>query len=183
MVENLIKKVIEEAESKAKNIIEKAEKQLEEKWKEVEKKVEEEFETLLKQEKENIDREVERELINFKLKKEKEILSIKNSFIEEVEKKIEEKFNQFFNENFAELVKKSISGIKENVKILIPEDKDLKIENAEISKDASLKNTFIIEGKNWNIVFSWERIKESFKTEIREKIIKFLFSDEQKRTT
>ena len=179
-MENLIKKLMEEAEEKRKKIIDEAQSVLNSEWEKKKFLIEKEYEEKLKKMKETIDKEIENEIINFKIEKNKEILSFKNQLIDKCEEKIKNKFNEYLNKNIGEIIFQILQTINDKkVKILVPENVNLKIDGYEVIKEKHLEDKFLIEGENSDIEFSWENIKKTIGQELRKEVAEKLFNGKE----
>lgn len=182
-MEKLIKKIIEEAEEKSRKIIEEANNHLESEWKKKKKEIDLEYEKKIELMKKNIDREISNDIVNFKLEKQKDILAAKNELIRECEEKIKGKFNQYLNENMQQIIKSILSKTDEkDLKIFIPEDKELKVDGYTVEKKKDIKDKFQMEGKKWSIEFSWDIIKNLAGQELRKNISEKLLNGQEKST-
>jgi len=182
MVKNLTEKIILEAQKKADSTIKKAEHHLEKMLFEKKEIITKEFEQKLAYAKNRIDQQVEREISNFRMEKEKEILDWRNRMIKEVMTKVEEKFNRFLADNMKDIIAGFTKEIEEKGCIVkVPETaQNIKIEGVHIEVDPQLKNAFRIEGKNWHLLFNWERFSLSISGHIKQKVASYLFGNERK---
>ena len=170
MLDKLIKKVIEDAEKKADDIVREAEKELEERYTAERSVIDKEYELKLQVEKEKIDREKERKIDSFIMGREKELLALRNTFIDEVLKRVQGKFNDYVNKNMKEIVNSFCKDIKEkDYKVRVPADADVHIEGVKVEKDTSIKDGFIIFSSKWEVIFNWESVKKSIEEKLREK--------------
>lgn len=178
-MENLIKKIMEEAEEKRKKIIEEAKNFLNSEWEKGKNKIDKEYEGKEKRLKKVIDSEISNDIVNFKIEKNKELLSLKNELIKRCEEEIEKKFNEYLNKNMEEIVSSLLSKVddKREIKVLVPENSDVKIDGYDIVKDKEIKNKFLIQGKKWDIEFSWDIIKKVFGERLRKEIAEKLFNE------
>ena len=178
MVEKLIEKVIKDAEEKKERIIKEAENKLADLWAKEKEKIENEFKERIETEKRKIRKYIETEIGSFKLDKEKEILYLKNNIIEEILKKIEIKFNKFLEENIESIVKNIFEKIEDGeYNLKIPNSYNFVIDNPSKKINiikSDIENSFIIEGKNWDITFNWNNVKVVFQNELIEEINKTL---------
>lgn len=172
MIEKLIKKVVEDAEEKAQEIIEKAENECLELFALEKKAIEREYGDRLRLEKERIDGENARKIAGFRMESEKELLALKNSFIEEVMKKLEKRFYASLNEDIWDIVASFCREIKEkNCRVTVPESAgDVEISGVKVIKDRDLKDAFIVSTEKWKIAFTWDRIRDVLGDELRENI-------------
>ncbi|MCM8761997.1 MAG: hypothetical protein NC929_01585 [Candidatus Omnitrophica bacterium] len=179
MLDKLIKKVIEDAEKKAADIIREAKEELEERYAAEKNIIDKEYELKLQVEKEKMERENERKISAFVMDKEKELLALRNSFIDEVLKKVEDRFNEYLNRNMEEIIKSFCKEIKEDdYKVRIPADKDIHIDGVfKIERDDSIKNGFVIFSSKWEVVFNWESVEKSIEDILREKAGKFFLQN------
>jgi len=178
-MENLIKKLMEEAEEKRKKIIEEAKSFLNAEWEKEKNEIDREYEEKEKQLKKGIDSEISNEIVNFKIEKNKELLSLKNEMIEKCEEEIEKKFNEYLNKNMEKIVSSLLSKVddKKEVKVLIPENADVKLDGYDIVKDKKIKDKFLIQGEKWDIEFSWDVIKKAVGEKLRMEVAEKLFNE------
>lgn len=178
-MENLIKKIMEEAEEKSKIIIEEAKNFLNSEWEKEKNKIDKEYEEKEKRLKKVIDSEVSNDIVNFKIEKNKELLSLKNELIKKCEEEIEKKFNKYLNKNMGEIVSLLLSKVddKKETKVLVPENADVKLDGYDIVKDKEIKDKFLIHGKKWDIEFSWDIIKKAVGEKLRREVAEKLFNE------
>ena len=185
MVNRLTEKIILDSETKSEERIRIAFEKLEKTLLERKDLIIKEFEVKLLSAKENIDKENEIEVGLFRLEKEKEMLLLQNVLIKEVMDGLKKKFNLFIKENIASIITGLLKDVEEkNLVIKVPEaSADINIEGVKIVKDANITDSFLLEGKNWKLLFNWERFSQSIEGYIREKIGKELFEDNDKNKT
>lgn len=178
-MENLIKKIMEEAEEKSKIIIEEAKNFLNSEWEKEKNKIDEEYKEKEEKLKKGIDSEISNEIVNFKIEKNKEILSLKNELIEKCEEEIEKKFNEYLNKNMGKIISSLLSKVddKKEIKVLIPENSDVKLDGYEIEKNKEIKDKFLIQGKKWDIEFSWDVVRNAVGEKLRMEVAEKLFNE------
>ncbi len=180
MVKKLVDKIIEDAGKKAGDKVREAEKKLEELFLDKEKDILRQFEEKLEAAQKSIDREKERELSNFRMEKEKELLELQNRMLEQVYGNLREKFVLFLRENLPDIVRGIAGEIgQEDYVVRIPESSaDIRLDNARVEKDPALKDSIIFEGKNWKLLFDWERFSLAVAGVIRERAGFYLFGED-----
>lgn len=177
MVKNLTDKIVQDSRKKAEGIIQEAEKKLEKMLQEKKEAISKDYAQKLAEAKKRIDAATEREISNYRLGKEKELLACKNGMLQDMIKKIEEEFNLFLGGNLQGIITGITKGIKEkDCVIKVPETSaDITIEGFKVEKDAKLSNAFLLEGKNWSLLFNWERFSAAISDYIKEKTGSSLF--------
>jgi len=182
MVKHLLDRIIVDAGNKAGEAVKNAGSRLEKEFLEKKEIIAKEFEEKLDVAKKRIDREKEREISNFRMEKEKEFLELQNKFIAEVIARIKEKFDLFLKNNMKDIIAGFTQENREKeCFVKVPETAgDMKIEGVTIEKDPGLGDAFLLEGKNWKLLFNWERFSSAIYWHIKEKTGRYLFDDNGK---
>lgn len=181
-MEQLIAKVIKDAEQESRMIIDNADKELQKKLADGKTKIESESRVLLKSRKAEVEKKALMDVANYRLKKEQQVLELKNSYIDKVLDKTRDIFNKYIIENTGEIIESLTRDLQDkNIEftVSIPDDKEISLDGkkfGKVKRDSSLDKAIRVESKDWDITFDWEKIEVVIGQHLREQAGKKLFA-------
>jgi len=172
MLDKLINRVLKEAEKEEARIIAEAESQTTSLWEKEKQQIETEFQNRLQKEKEKVQQRIQEKLSREKLARQKEILKERNRCLEEVLQEVKKNFLAWLEKEEVTFLLRMLKNLDEkNLTVYVPAEKKKKFqemlpESVSVIGKEKIKEGFVIEGPDWDIVFDWEFVKRKIQSRL-----------------
>jgi len=172
MLDKLINRVWKEAEREEVRIIAEAESQAASLWEKEKQQIESEFQNRLQKEKEKIQQRIQEKLSQEKLASQQEILRERNRCLEEVLQEVKKNFLAWLEKEEVTFLLRMLKNLDEkNLTVYVPAEKQEKFqgrlpESISVIGKEKIKEGFVIEGPNWDVVFDWEFVKAKLQSRL-----------------